>query len=186
MSIKLVMPSNHLILCCPFLFLPSIFPSPRVFSNESALHFRWAQFWSFSFSISLQDWSPLEMTSWISLQSMGFSRVSSNTTVQKLQFFHAQLFFMVQLSHPYITIGKNLALTRCTLVSKVMSLLFNMMSRLVIAFLPRRKRLLISWLKSPFAFDFGAQENKVRHCFHYFLIYLHHEVMALNAVVLVF
>ena len=102
-------------------------------------------------SVNTQDWSPLGLTGWISLQSKGLSRVFSNTTVKKHQFFGAQLFFIVQLSHPYMTTGKTKALTRRTFAGKVMSLLFNMLSRLVITFLPRSKRLLISWLQSPCA-----------------------------------
>ena len=101
--------------------------------------------------MNTQDWSPLRWTGWISLQSKGLSKVLSNTTVQKHQFFGTQLFFIVQLSHPYMTTGKTIALTRQTFVGKVMSLLFNMVSRLVITFLLRSKRLLISWLQSPSA-----------------------------------
>ena len=101
--------------------------------------------------MNTQDWSPLGWTGWISLQSKGLSRVFSNTTVQKHQFFGTQLSFTVQLSHPYMTTGKTIALTRWTFVGKVMSLLFNMLSKLAITFLPRSKRLLISWLQSPFA-----------------------------------
>ena len=142
------MPSNHLILCHPFLLPPSIFPSIRVFSNESVLHIRWPKYWSFSFSISpSNEYSgliSLGWTDWISLQSKGLSRVFSNITVQRHQFFGAQLFFKVQLSHPHMTNGKTIALTRWTFVGKVTSLLFNMLSRLVITFVPRSKRLLIS------------------------------------------
>ena len=119
-SIKLVMPSNHLIPCRPFLFLPSIFPSIRVFSNQSVLCIRWPKYWSFSFSISPsnehQDWSPLGWAGWISLQPKGLSRVLSNTTVQKHQFFGASAFFIVQLSHPYMTTGKTIVLTRWTYI----------------------------------------------------------------------
>ena len=149
-SIEWVMPSSHLILCHPLLLMPPIPPSTRIFSNESSLHMRWPKYWSFSFSIILpkntEDWSPLEWTGWISLQSKGLSRVFSNTTVQKHQFFSAQLYFIVRLSHPHMTTGKTIALTRQTFVGKVMSPLFNMLSRLVITFLPRSKCLLISWL----------------------------------------
>ena len=109
MSIDSVMPSNHPILCCPLL-LPSIYPSIRIFSNESALRMRWPKYRSFSFSIvpmNTQDWSPLGWTGWISLQSKGLSRVFSNTTVQKNQFFSTYRFFVVHLSHPYMTTGKN-------------------------------------------------------------------------------
>ena len=148
MSVESVMPSNHLILCHPFLLLPSIFPSIRVFSNESVLHIRWPKYWSFSFSISPSNeylgLISLGWTDWISLQSKGLSRVFSNITVQKHQFFGAQLFFKVQLSHPHMTTGKTIALTRWIFVGKVTSLLFNMLSRLVITFVPRSKHLLIS------------------------------------------
>ena len=110
-SIESVMPSNHLILCCPLLFQPSIFSSTRVFSNESVLRISWPNYWSFSFNISpsknIQDWFPLGWTGWISLQSKRLSRVFSNATVQKHQFFSAQLFFVVQLSHPYMTTGEH-------------------------------------------------------------------------------
>ena len=152
MSIELVIPSNYLILCCPLLLPPSNFPIIRVFSNEPALCIRWPKYWSFSFSISpsneYQDWFPLGLTGLISLQSKGLSSIFSNTTVQKHQFFSARLSLMVQLSHPYMTTGKTIALTRWTFVGKVMSLLFNILSRLVITFLSRSKCLLISWLQS--------------------------------------
>ena len=153
MSIQLVMPSNHLILCHPLL-LSSIFPSIRFFSNESVLHIRWPKYWSFSFSISpSNEYSgliSLDWTGWIALLLKGLSRVFSNTTVQA-SILQRSAFFLVQLSHPYMTIGKTIALTRQTFVSKVMSLLYNMLSRLITAFLPRSKRLLISWLQSPSA-----------------------------------
>ena len=148
MSIKSVMPSNHLILCHPLLLLPSIFPSIRVFSNESVLPIRWPEYSSFSFSISPSN-EHSGLTGWISLQSKGLSRVFSNTTVQTHQFFGAQ--FCVQSNsriHTYMTTGKTIALTRWTFVGKVMSLLFNMLSRLIITFLTRSKHPLISWLQS--------------------------------------
>ena len=139
MSIKLVMPSNHLILCCPVLFLLSIFPSIRVFSSESVLRIRWPSIGvSTSASVlpmNIQDWFPLGLTGWISLQSKGLSRVFSNCN-SKASILQRSAFFMVQLSHPHTT-GKTIALTRWTFAGKVMSLLFNMLSRLVIAFLPR-------------------------------------------------
>ena len=119
--------------------------------------------------MNIQDWFPLAWTGWISLQSKGLSRVFSNTTVQKHQFFCAQL-SLVQLSHPYMTTGKTIALTRWTFVGKVTSLLFNMLSRLVITFLPRSKRLLISWLYSPSAVILEPRKI-VTHCFHCFPIY---------------
>ena len=135
MSIELVMLSNHLIHCHPVL-LPSVFPSVRVFPSESSLHLRWPKYWSFTFSISpssYSGWFHLGLTGWISLQSKGLSRVFLNTKVQKHLWCSA--FFMVQLSHPYITAGKTIALTMQTFVSKVMSLLFNIPSRFVIDFL---------------------------------------------------
>ena len=156
MSIESVRPSNHLILCRPLLLPPSIFPSIRVFTNESVLHMG-GQSIGVSAStsvlpVNIQDWFHLGWTGWISLQSKGLSRVFSNTTVQKHQFFGGQLaFFVVQISHPYTTTGKTIALTRWTFVGKIMSLLFNMLSRLLIAFLPRNKCLLILWLQSPSA-----------------------------------
>ena len=113
--------------------------------------------------MNIQDWFPLGWTGWNSLQSKGPSRVFSNTTVQKHQFFGT--FFIVQLSHPYMNTGKTIALNRWTFVDKVMSLLFNMLSSLVITFLPRSKHLLISWLHSPSVVIFGAPQNKVCHCF---------------------
>ena len=147
-SIESVMPSNHLILCCPLLLLPSIFRSIRVFSNELALRIRWPKYWSFSFSINPSKEHPglisLGWTGWISLQSKGLSRVFSNTTVQKPSILRRSAFFIVQLSHPYMTTGKTIFLTRWTFVGKVMSLLFNILSRLVITFLPRSKYLLRS------------------------------------------
>ena len=146
--------SSHLILCRPLLLLPPIPPSIRVFSNESTLHMRWPEYWSFSFSIipskEIPGLSPLGWTGWISLQSKGLSRVFSKTTVQKHQFFGAQLSSQSN-SHPRMMTGKTIALTRWTFVGKVMSLLLNMLSRLVITFLPRSECLLISWLQSPSA-----------------------------------
>ena len=158
------MPSNHLILCHPC-FLPlSIFPSIRVFSNESVLHIRWPKYWSFSFNISfpvnIQYSFPLGWTGWISLQSKGLSGVFSNTTVQKHQFFGAQLSLQSQFSHPYMTTGKTIALTRWTFVGKVMSLLFNMLSSLVITFLPRSKCLFNFMAAITLCSDFGAQKVK--------------------------
>ena len=148
------MPSNHLILCCPFLLL-SILPSIRVFFNESALPIRWPKYWSFSFSIS-----PSNEYSWlISFRIDWFDLLAVQGTLKSLLQNHSSkasvlqcsAFFMVQLLHPYMPTGKTIALTRWTFVGKVISLLFNMLSSLVIAFLPRSKRLLISWLQSPSA-----------------------------------
>ena len=153
MSIESVMPSNHLILCRPLLLLPSIFPSIRVFSNESVLHIRWPKYWSFSISPS-SDYSGL-----ISFRMDWFDLLAVQGTLKSLLQHHSSkasilwcsAFFIIQLSHPHTTIGKTIALTRRTFVGKVMSLLFNMLSRLVIALLPRSKHLLISWLQSPSA-----------------------------------
>ena len=153
-SLESVMPSNHPILCRPLLLPPSISPSIRVYSSESVLHIRWPNYWSFSFNISPSN-EYLGLISfrmdWLDLRAVqGTLRVFSNTTVQK-HFLQQSAFFMVQLSHPYTTTGKTIALTRWTFVGKVMSLLFNMLSRFVIAFLPRNKRLSISWVQSPSA-----------------------------------
>ena len=145
MTIESVMPSSHLILCHPLLLLPSIFPSIRVFSNESALRIRWPKYWSFSFNISPSNEHPVLISfgmDWLDLVAVqGTLSVFCNSTVQKYQFFRLSAFFIVQLSHPYLTTGKTTALTRRTFVGKVMSLLFNMLSRLIITFLPRSKRL---------------------------------------------
>ena len=151
MSIESVMPSNHLILCRSLLLLPSIFPSIRVFSNEKNFFASGGQSIGASASTSVlpintQDWPPLGWTGWISLQSKGLSSVFSNITVQKHQFFGIQ-FFVVQLSHPFMTTEKAIGLTRQTFVGNVMSLLFNMLSWLVITVLPRSKHLLILWLQ---------------------------------------
>ena len=153
--IESVKPSNHLVLCSPLLLLPSIFPRIEIFSDEPALRITWPKYWSFSFSISPSSEYSLGLfllwvTGLISLQSKGLSKVFSNTTVQKHHFFFffgIQLSSMVQLSHLYMTTGKAIALTIWTFVGKVLSLLFNMPSRFVIASLPRSKRLLISWLQ---------------------------------------
>ena len=152
MSIELVMPSNHLILCRPLLLLPSIFPSIRVFSNESALHIRWSKYWSFSFSISPSN----EHSRLISFRMDWLDLFAVQGTLKSLLQHHSSVLqrsaiFIVQLSHSYMTTGKTIALTRWTSVDKVMSLLFSMLSKLVITFLPRSKRLLISWLQSPSA-----------------------------------
>ena len=151
MSIESVMPSNHLILCQPLL-LPSIFPSIRVFSNHSALHIRWPKDWSFSFSISpSNEYSGLISfrMDWLDLLTVqGTLKSLLQHNGSKASILRCSAFLMVQLSHPYMTIGK---ISSRTFVGKVMSLLFNMLSRLVIAFLPRSKRLLISWLQSPSA-----------------------------------
>ena len=155
MSIELVMPSNHLILCHPLLLLPLIFPSIRVFSNESALHIRWPKCWSFSFSISPSSEHPGLISfrmAWLDLLAVqGTLKSLLQHHSSKASILQPSAFFIVQLSHPYMTTGKTIALTRRTFVDKVMSLLFNMLSRLVITFLPRSKCLLILWLQSPSA-----------------------------------
>ena len=148
------MPSNHLILCCPLHPL-SIFPSIRVFSNESVLQIKWPKYWSFSFSINPSN----EYSGLISFRMDWLDLLKVHGTLKSLLQHHrskasilqCSAFFIVQLSHPYMTTGKTIALTRRTFVGKVMSLLFNILSRLVITFLPRSKRLLISWLQSPSA-----------------------------------
>ena len=155
MSIESVMPSSHLILCRPLLLLPPIFPSIRVFSNESALPMRWPKYWSFSFSISPSS-EPLGLISfrmdWLDLlEVQGTLKSLLQHHSSKAPNFWCSAFFTVQLSHPNMTTGKTIALTKWTFVGKGMSLLFNMLSRLVVTFLPRSKRLLISWLQSPCA-----------------------------------
>ena len=150
MSIKSVMPSNHLILCCPLLLLLSIFPSIRVFSNESVLHIRWPKYWSFSFSISpSNEYSGLIFRmDWLDCLAVqgALKTLLQHHSSNSLILWHSA-FFMVQLSHSYMTTGKTITLTRWTFVRKVTSLLLNMLSRLVITFLPRSKHLLISWLQ---------------------------------------
>ena len=149
------MPSNHLILCRPLLLLPSIFPSIRVFSNESALWIRWPKYWSFSFSISPSKEHPglisfrMDYSDLLAVQGTHKSLLQHRSS--KASVLWCSAFFTVQLSHPYMTTGKHTALTRLTFVGKVMSLLLNMLYRLVITLLPRSKHLLISWLQSPSA-----------------------------------
>ena len=153
MSIKSMMPSNHLILCCPLLLLPSIFPSIRVFSNESAHRIRWPKYWSFSFNISPFNEHP----GLISFRMVWLDILTVQGTLKSLLQHHTSkasilwcsAILIVQLSHPYMTTGKTIALTRWTFVGKVMFLLFNMLPRLVITFLSRSKHLLISWLQTP-------------------------------------
>ena len=166
------MPSNHLILCHPPLLLPSIFPSIRVFSNESALPIMWPKYWSFSFSIS----SSNEYLGLISFRIDWCDFHAVQVTLKSLLQHHSSkasillcsAFFIVQLSYPYMTTGKTIALTTWTFDAKVMSLLFNLLPRLVITFLPRSKRPLISWLQSPSAVIWEHKKNKVSHCFHCF------------------
>ena len=176
MSIESVMPSNHLIPCCPLLLLPSIFPSIRVFSNGKAHCIRWPKYWSFSFNINptkghsglisfRMDWLDL-LAVQRTLKSL-LQHHSSKATI-----LWCSAFFTVQHSHPHMTTGKTTALTRQMIVGKVMSLLFNMLSRLVMNFLPRSKYLFLSWLQSPSAMILEPPQNKICHYFHYFSIYL--------------
>ena len=173
LSIKSVMPSKYLVLCHPLLLLPSIFLSIRVFSNESALRIRWPKYWNFSFSISPSNEHP----GLISFRMGCLDLLAVQGTLKSLLQHHSSkasilwrsAFFIVQLSHPYMTTGKTIPLTRRTFVGKVMSLLFNMLSKL--AFLPNGKHLLISWLQSPSAVILEPQKI-VSHRFHCFPIYL--------------
>ena len=164
MSVELVMPSSHLILCHPLLLPPSILPSSRVLSNESALRIKWANYWSFSFSISpSNEYSGLIFfrMDWLDLLAVqGTLKSLLQHHSLKASALRRSAFFTVQLSHPYTTIGKTVALTRWTLVGKVMSLLLNMLSRLLITFLPRSKRLNFMAAVT-ICSDFGAPKNKV-------------------------
>ena len=191
MSIELVMPSIHLILCRLLFLLPSIFPSIRVFSNESVLCIRWPKDWSFSFTISPSS----EYSGLISFRIDWFGLLAVQETLKSILQHHSSkasilwhsAFFIIQLSYPYLATGKTIALTRCTFISKVMSLLLNMLSRLVITSLPRSTHLLISWLQSPSAVILEPPKiNKVCHCFHRFPRSICHEVMGLDAMILVF
>ena len=158
------MPSNHLILCCPLLLLPPTPPSIRVFSNESSLHMRWPKYWSFSFSIGPSNEHPGLISfrmDWLDLLAVQGTLKSLQHHSSKASILRLSAFFTVQLSHPYMTSGKTIALTRWTFVDKVRSLLFNMLSRLIITFLPRSKHLVISWLQSPFAVILEPPQNKV-------------------------
>ena len=189
MSIESVMPSNHLILYRPLLFLPSIFPSIRVFSKESVLCIRWPKYWSFSFSISPSN----EYSGLISFRMDWLDLLAVQVTLKSLLQCHSSkvsilqhsAFFIVQLSHPYLTTGKTKALTRPTFVAKVMSLLFNMLSRLDITFLTRSKNLLISWLQSPSAVILEPPKIKSL-TVSIISSYICHEVMGPNAMILVF
>ena len=183
------MPSNCLILCHPLLLLPSVLLSIRVFSSESALWIRWPNYWSFSFSISPSN----EYSGFISFRIDWFDFLAVQGTLKSLFQHHSSkasvlqcsAFFTVQLSHPYMTTGKTIALTRRTFVGKVMSLLFNMLSRFVIAFLPKSKRLLISWLQSPSAVI--LEPKKIKSVTVSIVSpSICHEVMGLDAMILVF
>ena len=159
MSIESLMPSSHLILCCPLLLLLSIFPSIRVFSNESAFHIRWPKYWSCSFNISPSN----EYSGLISFRMDRLDLLAVQEILKSLLQHHLRhsAFFTVQLSHPYMTTGKTIALTRQTFVGKVMSLLFNMLSSLIIAFLPSSKCLFISWLQVTICRDFWTPQNSL-------------------------
>ena len=153
--------SSHLILCCPLLLLPPILPRIKVSSNESTLHMRWPKYWSFSFSIIPSKEHPglIFRMDWLDLLAVqGTLKSLLQHHSSKASILRCSAFFTVQLSHPYMTTGKTIALTRWTFVNKVMSLLFNMLSKLVITFLPRSKCLLISWLQSPLQW-FGVEKN---------------------------
>ena len=189
MSIESVIPSNHLILCCPLFLLLSIFPSIRVLSNESVLHIRWPKYWSFSFNISPSN----EYSGQVSFRMDWLDLLTVQGTLKGLLQHHSSkasilwcsVFFMVQLSCQYMTTGKTIALTRQTFVGKVTSLLFNMLSRLVIAFLPRSKHLLISWLQSPSAVI--LKPKKIKSVIVFIVSQsICHEMMAMDAMILVF
>ena len=189
MPIELVMPSSHLILCRPLLLLPPIPPSIRVFSNKSTLRMRWPKYWSFSFSISLSNEHP----GLISLRMDWLDLLEVQRTLKRLLQHHSSkasifrrlAFSTVQLSHPYMTTGKTIALTRQTFVGKVMSLLFNMLSRLVITFRPRSKCLLISWLQAPSTVILEPPKIK-SDTVSTVSPYISHEVMGPDAMILVF
>ena len=175
MPTESVMPSNHLFLCCPLLLLPSIFPSIRAFSNESILRIRWPKYWSFNFSICpFNEYSGL-----ISFRIDWFDLLVVKETLESLLQHHTSKtsiswrspFFTVQLSRPYVTTGETIALTRWTSVGKVMPLLFNVLSRLVLAFLPRSKCPLILWLQSPPSVILEPKKM-ICHWFHAFPLYL--------------
>ena len=187
-SLESVMPSNHLILSCPLL-PPSIFPSIQVFSNESVFHIRWPKDWRFSFSISpCNEYSGLISfrMDWLDILAVqGTLKCFLQQHSSKASILQRSAFFIVHPSHPYMTTGKTIALTRRTSVGKVMSLLFNILSTLVITFPLRSKHLFISWLQSPSAVILEPPQNKISHCFLHFPSYSH-EVMGSDAMNLVF
>ena len=189
MSIESKLPPNHVILCCPLLLFPSVFPSIRVLSNESPLHIRWPVYWSFNFSISPSsecsglisfriDWFDL-LAVWGTLKSL-LQHHSSKTSILR-----CSAFFMVQLSHPYMSTGKTIALTIWTIVGKAISLLFNMLSRFITAVLLRSKCLLISWLQSPSSVIWGPKKIKSVSVSTFFP-FICHEVMGLDAMIFIF
>ena len=187
--IESVVPSNHLICYSPLFLLPSIFPSIRIFSNDSALYIRWQKYWSFSFSITPSN----KYSGLISFRIDWFDLLSTPETLKSLLKHHnlktsilrSSVFFMVQFSHPYMTTGKTIALTRWTFLGKVMSLLFNTLSRFVIAFLPRSKCLLISWLQLPSTVILEPKKIKSVTA-STFPSSVYHEVMGPDAMILVF
>ena len=185
-SIESVMPFNHLILCCPLLLLPPIFPRIRVFSNESALHIRWPKYWSFSFNISPSNEHPGLISfrmDWLDLLVVqGTLKSLLQHHSSKASILQCSAILTVQLSHLHMTTGKTIALTRQTFVGKVMSLLLNMLSRLVITFLPRSKCLLISWLQSPSAVILEPQKIKSATVSPFIC----HEVMGPDDMILIF
>ena len=187
MSIESMMPSNHLILCHPLLLLPSIFLSIRVFSSESALHIRWPKYWSFSFNISPSNEHPGLISSsidWLDLlEVQGTLKSLLQHHSSKASILLCSAFFIVQCSHSYMTTGKTIALTRQIFIGKVMPLLFNMLSRLVIAFFPRSKHLLISLLQSPSAVILESRKIK-SDTVSTVSPSIHHEVMGLDALIL--
>ena len=189
MSIELVMPSSHLILCHPLLLLPPIPPSIRVFSSESTLHMRWPKYWSFSFSISPSNEHPGLISfrmDWLDLLAVqGTLKSLLQQHSSKASILWHSAFFTIQLSHPYMGTGKTIALTRWTFVGKVMSLLLNMLSRLVITFLPRNKHLLMSWLQSPSAVILEPPKIK-SNTVSTVSPSISHEVMGPDAMILVF
>ena len=183
------MPSSHLILCRPLLLLPPIPPSIRIFSNESALHMRWPKSWSFSFSISPSNEHPGLMSfrmDWLDLLAVqGILKSLLQYHSSKEPILRCSTFFRVQLSHPYMTTGKTIALTRRTFVGKIISLLFKMLSRMVNTFLPRSKCLLISWLQSPSAVNLEPPKMK-SYTASTVSPSISHEVMGPDAMILVF
>ena len=189
MSIESMMPSNRLILCHPLLLLPSMFSSIRVFSNDSALHIRWPKYWSFSFNISPTNEHPglisfrMDWLDLLAVQGMLKSLLQHHSS--KALILQCSAFFIVQFSHIYMTTGKTIVLTRWTFVDKVMSLLFYMLSKLVITFLPRSKHLLISWRQSPSAVILEPRKIKSA-TVSTVSISIYHEVMGPDAMILVF
>ena len=183
------MSSNHLILCHPLLLLLSVFPSFRVFSNESVLHIRWPKYWSFSFNINPSNEHPglisyrMDWLDLLTVQGTLKSLVQYHSS--KASILRCSAFFMVQFSHPYMTTGKTIALTRQIFVGKAMSLLLNMLSRLVITFLPRSKHLLISWLQSPSAVILEPQKRK-SHTVSTVSPSISHEVIGPDAMIFIF